>query len=210
MRLLSEDGLARRLSTKPSSATTVDMLADFNEDGQPDLLTVTFRYGAQSGLFVNTGGGRFEPTGVNLRGCWQFGVCDIDGDGRLDIVAGTDAGIRVLINRTPAAGKFINVKLKGPAENRLGVDAVVAARAAGATGGTGKTVAQLRNNTAGISAAMSVCGIGHSAGNGLPLHLGLGATEAVDVRATFPGGKTAELNRVRPAGQTVEISAGER
>ena len=190
-----EDGLARSLSTSPAPATTLDTLADFDEDGRPEMIVLTFRSGAQSGLYRSEGG-KFEPTALRLSGSWQFAVCDVDGDDRLDIVAGTDRGPVIYLNKTAPAGHFINVKLKGPPTNPLGLDAVVEAWASGGAGNPKKLITRVRNNTEGISAALSVCGIGHSAGGGLPVHLGLGSAAAVDLRVTFPGGKVVELKNV--------------
>jgi hypothetical protein len=200
-----EDGLARFLSTSPAPATTLDTLADFDEDGRPEMIVLTFRTGSQSGLFRNEHG-TFESASLKLRGAWQFAVCDMDGDGRLDIVAGTDRGPVIYLNKTPPAGRFINLKLDGPPANPLAVDALVEAWAApGPAAGPKKPIARVRNNTDGISAAMSVCGIGHSAGGGLPVHLGLGAAAVVDLRITFPGGKVVELKDVE-AGKTLRVT----
>lgn len=205
-----EDGLARSLSTRPAAATTLDTLADFDEDGRPEMLVTTFRAGRQSGLFRNEGG-RFEPGGPRLRGCWQFVVCDMDGDGRLDIVAGTNRGPVIHLNRTQAAGRFLNVRLAGPPGNVLAVDAVVEAfTPADDARRPRKLVARVRNNTEGIPAAMSVCAIGHSAGGGLPVHLGLGRVDTVDLRVAFPGGKVIELRNVKTTGQIRVTADGTR
>jgi hypothetical protein len=52
---------------------------------------------------------------------------------------------------------------------------------------------------------LSVCGIGHSHGGNLPVHLGLGKAGTVDLRVTFPGGKVVELRGVK-TDQTVSAS----
>jgi hypothetical protein len=203
----SVDGLATDLSTRPDPATTLDSLADFDEDGRPELLVVTFRFGRESGLYRGAGGGRFERVaGLDLP-AWQFVVCDMDGDGRLDILAGTNAGPRVFLNRTPAAGNFINVRLKGPPENLVGLDAVVEAYRPGGLGQAAGLIARVRNNTDGIPAHLSVCGIGHSHGGNLPVHLGLGRADTVDLRVTFPGGKVVDLKNVK-TNQTVSADVG--
>lgn len=180
------DDLASDLSTAPpDSATTLDSIADFDEDGRPELLTVTFRYGRQSRLYQDVGG-RFVRAPVNLIGSWQFVVVDLDGDGRLDIVAGSEAGLKVLLNRTPAAGNFVNLRL------RNGADALVEASRPG-----GGLLASVKNNTPGIPALLSVCGIGHSHGGNLPIHLGLGWADTVDLRITFPGGRVVASPNVK-------------
>ena len=199
----ASDDVASDLSLRPDPATTMDSLADFDEDGKPELLVVTFRFGRQSRLYHNAGG-RFVRA-QDLLGAWQFVVCDLDGDGRLDILAGTNDGPRVLLNRTPAAGNFINVRLKGPPENVVGLDAVVEAYRPGGLGQPDKLIARVRNNTEGSPAHLSVCGIGHSHGGNLPVHLGLGKAGSVDLRVTFPGGKVVELRGVK-TDQTVSAS----
>jgi hypothetical protein len=201
----SLDGLARDLSASPDPATTLDSLADFDEDGKPELLIVTFRFARQSGLYRNAGGGGFERVAGLELPAWQFVVCDMDGDGRLDILAGTNAGPRVFLNRTPAAGNFINVRLKGPPENLVGLDAVVEAYRPRGLGQAASLIARVRNNTEGIPAHLSVCGIGHSYGGNLPVHLGLGKADTVDLRVTFPGGKVVELKDVK-TNQTVSAA----
>ena len=182
-------------SARPDSATTLDSMADFDEDGQPEMLIVNFRYGRQSGLYRNVGGSWVRAK--DLLGAWQFVVTDMNGDGRLDILAGTNAGPKVFLNRTPAAGSFINIRLKGPPENLVGLDAVVEAYRPGGLGQAARLITRVRNNTEGIPAHLSVCGIGHSYGGNLPVHLGLGKADAVDLRVTFPGGKVVELKDVR-------------
>jgi hypothetical protein len=203
----SVDGLASDLSTRPDPATTLDSLADFDEDGRPELLVVTFRFGRQSGLYRDAGDGRFERVAGLELPAWQFVVCDVDGDGRLDILAGTNAGPRVFLNRTPAAGNFINVRLKGPPENLVGLDAVAEAYQPGGLGQAARLIARVRNNTDGIPAHLSVCGIGHSQGGNLPVHLGLGRADMVDLRVTFPGGKVVDLKNVKTH-QTVSADVG--
>lgn len=203
----SVDGLASDLSTRPDPATTLDSLADFDEDGRPELLVVTFRFGRQSGLYRDAGGGRFERVAGLELPAWQFVVCDVDGDGRLDILAGTNAGPRVFLNRTPAAGNFINVRLTGPPENLVGLDAVVEAYRPGGLGQPARLIARVRNNTDGIPAHLSVCGIGHSHGGNLPVHLGLGRADIVDLRVTFPGGRIVDLKNVK-TNQTVSADVG--
>ncbi|HUU42381.1 MAG TPA: CRTAC1 family protein [Planctomycetota bacterium] len=196
-----DDGQARSLSNRPAAATTLDTLADFDEDSRPEMLVITFRTGTQSGLFRNAGG-RFEPSGPRLRGCWQFVVCDMDGDGRLDIVAGTNGGPVIHLNRTPPAGRFLNVRLAGPLGNVPAVDALVEAFAPAVDPDRPrKPLVRVRNNTPGIPAAMSVCAIGHSPGGNLPVHLGLGDVDTVDLRVTFPGGKVVEVRNVKAAGE---------
>jgi hypothetical protein len=173
-------------------SATYDGLADFDEDGLPEVLLMHARYGWDSRLYQNVNGLfnvralEFYPPAY----AFQFVVCDVDGDGHLDVVAMTTSGPRLYLNRTTPNGNWINVRVVGPAVNLVGIDAVVDVYTAGYLDNAAYLLASTRNNTAGSPPHLAITGIGHSHGGNLPIHVGLGTAASVDVRVTFPGGAT--------------------
>lgn len=95
-------------------------LADFNGDGNLDLLTAA--YGEPIAIRVGDGRGGFAAAGVTLdrrRAHTSAATADLDGDGRLDAVIGswsdTPDGqpITLLMNRTPRCGAWLEIQLRG-------------------------------------------------------------------------------------------------
>ena len=114
-------------------------------------------------------------------------VADVDSDGDLDAVIGTDRG-RLLLFRNDGgnAGGWVNVIAQGLRSNRDGLGTKIEVKAGSA---------RLRREVRSISGYMSQ--------NDLPLHFGLGSQKAVDyIRFLWPGGvKQIEMDIA--GGQTV-------
>ncbi|WP_439155096.1 CRTAC1 family protein [Yoonia sp.] len=115
------------------------------------------------------------------------GLADLNGDGLLDIVVvNRRAPLEVWQNMTPDAGNWIAVDLRQPAPNTRAIGAFVELRA-------GDRV-QTREVTIGG---------GHVSGSLIPLHFGLGAAKAADLRVIWPDGTatdwiSAAANQVVP------------
>ena len=200
------DGLAADIAaqTAQEGCVTLDVVADFDEDGKAEILLQHGRYGYYSRLYQEIGDAYSRAYNFNSPYAYQFLVADMNGDGRLDVVAMTAAGPRLYLNRTTAAGNWLNVKLSGPTVNKVGIDAVIEAYTAGSLGHSGYKLATVKNNTVGGPVRTAVTSTGHSHGGNLPVHLGLGLASSVDVRVTYPGGTVVDRLAVA-TNQTVTI-----
>jgi len=158
-----------------------DVLADFNNDGTLDLALMRYREGGHSGLFQGVGGGRFKLI-QRTNASWGQFLADLDNDGLLDVVAANDRlpGVHVWKNVSTGTGAYLRVLLKGTGKNPFAANAVVDVFQAGSLGKKDK---RLGTRVAGA--------------DGLPLHLGLGKHEEVDLKVTFAGGKTMEKRGVK-------------
>jgi len=93
----------------------------------------------QRNLLLHNEGGRFRDTATHAGPAFRLNEVgrgaafgDIDNDGRVDIVVGTNNGpARVLLHRTAGAGHWLEVRLQGVRCNRDGIAARVAAVAGG-------------------------------------------------------------------------------
>ena len=90
-------------------------VADLNGDGRPDLVLANNSYGDQGttvGVLLGAGDGTFGPETQYTVGPGVFGVvaADLDGDGRLDLVAGRatrdEVAYHVDFLRNRGAGRF--------------------------------------------------------------------------------------------------------
>ena len=122
------------------------------------------------------------------RGC---GFADLDGDGRIDVVVsalGADA--EVWLNRSPDAGHWLEIALRGSKSNRDGIGARIKV--------VSKTVgAQYNHMTTSVGYASSSYG---------PVHFGLGADSKADtVEIHWPSGIVQTLHDV-PADQIVKAT----
>jgi hypothetical protein len=176
--------------------------ADYDNDGDLDLLIVSFgymnfpqRYGNDSVLFRNNGDGTFTSVeiGSPLRdGVRKFAYTwvDYDHDGFLDLFLscgfGTAEPNYLYRNNLPATGNtnhWLKVRLVGKASNSMGVGAKV--RVTATIGG--KTVTQLRQ----ITVPGSLTEEDYLA------HFGLGDATKVDtLRIEWPSGIVQELTDV--------------
>jgi FG-GAP-like repeat/ASPIC and UnbV len=175
--------------------------ADIDHDGRPDLYvngTYTANKQFPDYLFRNTGTRFQDVTPDNVRAlAADHGVAwaDADGDGDLDLAL---TGIRpdgmhlLLRNGFTGAGRSIQVR-------------VLDGRGRQTRGG-----AEVRAYAAGTRRLLGVglvdTGSGYDAQNDLPVHVGIGTTEPVNVEVSFSaaGRKFTTIARVTP-GRTVTV-----
>jgi hypothetical protein len=178
----AESGLGGAAASTAMRAVT---LADFDNDGLPDLIAATAS--GQLEAFRNLGGGHFSDwalfsssstkssssISLNLTHIEALLAVDVDGDGDLDLLVYGDGLTRVLVNDGGNANGWLVVALEGLQT------------------GSGKV------NKAGVGSLVEV-----KAGNLyvartvglLPTHVGLGArTKADVVRATWTNGVPQNL-----------------
>jgi len=187
----------RALSMKMSGFGAA--LYDFDNDGWKDLFTTRghvvwhvpngFSVNEPNTVFRNLGAngkwqaltaeaGFSDATAGRNRGC-AFG--DFDQDGRMDAVTtalGMDA--ELWMNRSPQAGHWLDVALRGTKSNRDGIGARIKV--------VTKAGSQYNHQTSSVCYASSSLG---------PVHFGLGAeTRATSVQITWPSGIVQTLDNV--------------
>jgi hypothetical protein len=187
----------RALSMKMSGFGAA--LYDFDNDGWKDLFTTRghvvwhvpngFSVNEPNTVFRNLGAngkwqaltaeaGFSDATAGRNRGC-AFG--DFDQDGRIDAVTtalGMDA--ELWMNRSPQAGHWLDVALRGTKSNRDGIGARIKV--------VTKAGSQYNHQTSSVCYASSSLG---------PVHFGLGAeTRATSVQITWPSGIVQTLDNV--------------
>ncbi len=115
-------------------------------------------------------------------------LADLDGDGRLDlVVSARRAPLKVWRNVTEDAGHWLAVEPRMAGPNTRAVGSWIEVR-----------------TTAGWQTREVTVGGGHAGGQAGPVHFGLGAAEAAEVRVIWPDG-TPGAWRTVAAGQRVEI-----
>ena len=154
---------------------------DLDNDGDQDLVMSNPRYGREQ-VFQNNGDGDFKSV-LSASG-WDANpvvVCDIDDDGRLDVVIGGPGGhrstaITIYLNQTADSGGFVKIHPRMPKPNPFAVGSVLEAFRAGELGKEGCRPFLVEK--------------AHP--DATPVHVGLGTAETFDLRVTFPGGKKLE------------------
>ena len=149
-------------------------LADFDQDGDLDLVITAVYDGRPTDFYRGQGDGTFTldsyRAGITTENGWGVASSDVDNDGDLDLFATT-----LFENRgAPAASHWLQVRVVGNAgSNRAGIGATVRVAAGGRT---------LLRHVQG--------GSGQGGQDSMYLHFGLGqAAEASQISVTFPGGK---------------------
>ncbi|MBS1796346.1 MAG: CRTAC1 family protein [Acidobacteria bacterium] len=186
--------------------------ADFDNDGWPDILTVTgnvypevekyfkeYPHRSPRLLYQNLGNGRFRDvsatggTGIteprSSRGC-AFG--DFDNDGDIDVlVMNMNEPPLLLRNELKSANNWLSLRLIGTKSNRDAIGARVTARFGG--------LVQAQEVTAQTS---------YYSHNDLRLHFGLGAAKQADsIEIRWPNGQTETIKNV-PAGRFIKVKEG--
>jgi hypothetical protein len=167
--------------------------ADLDNDGLIDVVVPDLEAIPGLRVYRNLGGGRFALAAeLPIKKVGKSHACvaaaDIDGDGRLELAAtGGENGVRIFRSTTEGAGAngWLEVVAIGPPGNRTGLGAYVEVFEPGRLGD--------RRRLVGLRQLQSITRFGsaHWA------HFGLGRREAVDVRVTFPGGKTVDAKATK-------------
>ena len=154
---------------------TSPALADFDQDGNLDLVLSARYSGRPTDFFWGNGDGTFEldsfHAGITTEDGWGLATSDFDNDGDLDLATTPT----LFENVSAAAGNWVQVRAVGNvSSNRSAIGATVRVTAGGRT--------YLRvvsgGNAQGCQDSMS-------------LHFGLGDATSIDsIRVAFPGGGT--------------------
>jgi len=177
----------------PWTADNEHQWLDLDNNGYRDFVTAS-DHGAENGVFLNLGGGKFvEVAGVpGGRRNRKFG--DVDGDHKLDMVSLGKDRLTLHRNATPQNGLHIRLVPRLPSDSFLG--AKIWVYQDGKLGDP-KALVHYRQGFMDRDGGRS-----HML---LPLlHVGLGSAEKVDVRVRFASGEVRE-QRGAKAGSLVTI-----
>ena len=221
-RNLGKRGFADLTGTSGMARLSVSMagysptIADFDNDGWKDIFVTRGHVqslGYASRVQVeqpntvfrsipgNPGGVRFEALTAEAGLTAQppsrhrgSAVGDLNGDGRLDVVAtAIGAPAEVWLNDSPGEGHWLAFELRGTTSNRDGIGARIKVTAGG--------VAQYNHVSFAAGYASSSAG---------PTHFGLGASKTADlVEIRWPSGITQELRNVA-ADRVVKVKEPEK
>jgi hypothetical protein len=166
--------------------------ADLNNDGAMDLV-VSIPRGRSMAVFENRGSGDFRL--VTQAETWDgepVAVCDIDDDGLLDVcVGGPGDTVTIFLNRTARAGNFGRLYPRMARPNPYAVGTKLEVFRAGGLG------------RPGVRPVLT----DHAHPDATPVHVGLGAATAFDLRVTFPGKVPRVVeHRGLPARRRIEVS----
>jgi FG-GAP-like repeat/ASPIC and UnbV len=150
---------------------SVPVLADFNSDGNLDLVITNIYDGRPTDFFWGKGDGSFtldvHSTGITTKNGWAAAASDYDQDGDLDLFA-TD----LFKNTGKQAGHWLQVRVVGNVKaNRAALGATVTVKA-----GSKGIVRHVQGGT------------GKGCQDSMYLHFGLGSTNSVSgIEVLFPG-----------------------
>src|SRR5438270_10991001 len=188
---------------------------DYDLDGWPDVFVANghidpeiqkvqanVKYAMPPHLFRNLGKGKFEEVTTALGSSFitprvgrGAAYADIDNDGRLDLLLGTNGGPAYLFHNEPQSGASANrslrLKLVGTKSNRDGIGAIVRLNAGGET-----QTQMLRSGSSYLSSSELI------------LTFGLAQQDkagAIEIR--WPSGQVDHLSNVQ-AGRTVTATDG--
>jgi hypothetical protein len=187
------------------------LMADFDNDGQPDLFFATgmvypevesrfpeYAWKTPLVLFRNLGKGRFEEMGeqagpalVEQHSSRGVALGDFDNDGDLDIlIVNLNEPPSLLRNDQTPAGHWLKVLLVGVTSNRSAIGAQVSV-----VHGTRKQVQAVLAQSSYLSV------------NDRRLHFGLGPAASADLEILWPNGNRENITNVQ-ANQLVVIREG--
>jgi hypothetical protein len=164
--------------------------ADYDNDGDLDLILATLYTGHYSKFYRNDGAAGFVDityeTGTAVHdaigACWS----DVDEDGDVDLLLADREGAQhnqLFINRVGQDLPFVQLKLQGTTSNRSGIGALVKL--------TSGSVTQMREVKGG--------GRHMNAQDSRIVHFGLGKAGAIDqVTVRWVGGKTETFGGIEP------------
>jgi hypothetical protein len=175
-------------------------IADFDNDGLPDLFWVTgnvypeierkypqYPFKGPRILFRNRGDGTFEeltseggPAIAQVHASRGVAIGDFDNDGDLDIlIMNVNETPSLLRNDAPPGNHWIKIKLVGTTSNRSAIGARVIVRYAGKI-----QMQEVLSQSSYLSC------------NDPRLHFGLGTAAHADVHVIWPGGREEKLGQV--------------
>jgi len=167
---------------------SVPVLADFDQDGNLDLVITAVYPERPTDFYWGNGDGTFVldayHAGITTTDGWGAAAADIDHDGDMDLFAH-----RPFLNEAQATGHWLQVKVVGNVlQNRMAIGASVFV-----TDGGGVT--RMRHVQGGT---------GKGGQDSQYLHFGLGGETAVsEVRVVFPGGSDVTFDGPFAADQRV-------
>ena len=139
------------------------------------------------GTFAEAGGAAGIGDDARSRGA---ALADFDGDGRIDLVVSARRAPLKLWQNLSDARQWLAVEPRMVAPNTRAVGAWIEVR-----------------TDAGVQAREVTVGGGHAGGQSGPVHFGLGAAKAADLRVIWPDGTVGAWRR-RAANQTVRVAPG--
>ena len=161
---------------KATATPCEPVFADFNSDGNLDLLLTNSYSGRRANLYVGNGSGKLTDAtflaGLRAYDGWGAATADFDRDGDLDIAIASPSGLRLLRNDT-ATASWLQVDCRP---------------ASGAASAIGARVILEQGGQQQVREIQSGKGTGN--GNEMVAHFGLGRQRGGGtVRVTFPSGR---------------------
>ena len=194
--ITGSSGMARQSMPMAGYSPTI---ADFDNDGWKDIFVTrghvqSLEYASKAQIeqpntvFRNLGGARFQAltgeAGLTAQPAARHrgsAVADLNGDGRLDVVASAlGAPAEIWLNDSPGGNHWIGFALQGTRSNRDGIGARIKVTAGG----------KVQYNHVSFAA-------GYASSSAGPTHFGLGAAKLAEmVEIRWPSGIVQELRNV--------------